>query len=88
MSQSFMMEIAAVLVGISSGYLKVVTKIYAADVTVVHDFFGGARHENAPFVQDVGAVHNFERFADVVVGDEHAYAAFLEVGYKVANISN
>ncbi len=45
---------------------------------VVGHFGAGAFVEDGAVVDEVGAVHEFQGFADVVVGDEDAEAAFAE----------
>ena len=43
------------------------------------EFFGGAMFEDLAFEEQIGPVGDGERLVDVVVGDQDADAAFLEV---------
>jgi len=57
-----------------------------ADVLVAHDIGRRALHEHLAFVDDVSAVDDVERFADIVIGDQHADAAILQMAHKLANV--
>ena len=55
-------------------------EVGAAGHGVFGDFAGRARHADAAFADDVGAIGDFQGFTDVVVGDQHADAVSLELG--------
>ena len=69
-----------------SGNPEVVAKIDAPYIFVFDHVIRRAGHEHLAVVQDIGTVDNFERFAPVMVRDQHANPAFLEVGNEVADI--
>src|SRR6056297_700819 len=71
-----------------SGDAEIVAEIDPADVLVFHHFIRGARHQNLPVMQDIRAIHDFERFAHIVIGDQHADPAFPEIGNEVSDIPN
>ena len=52
---------------------------------VRHHFLGGALHQQLAIVQDIGAVDNLECLTHIVVGNQHADAAVLQVGDEVAD---
>src|SRR5690554_2971529 len=54
-------------------------EIDLAYALVVDDLFGLAAREHRAVAEDVGMVADAQRLAYVVVGDEYADAAFLEV---------
>src|SRR5205085_4198105 len=54
-------------------------EINPAHVTVADDFGGGAFLQHLSFMDDVGAVDDLQRIAHIVVGDEHADAAILQM---------
>src|ERR1700676_2496015 len=62
---------------------EALAQIDPADALVGHDLLGRALHEHAALVEDVGAVDDLKRLAHVVVGDEHADAAVLEMRHEV-----
>ena len=39
-------------------------------------------------VQDIGAIHDLERLADIVIGDQHADAAAFQVMDLAANLAH
>ena len=39
-------------------------------------------------MHDVGPIHDAQRFADVVIGDEHADAAFFEMKNDLLNVAD
>ena len=67
---------------------EALAEVNAFDLGVVAEFLGGASAEDAAFIDDVGAIGDGEGFADVVVGDEHADAAVLQVGDEVADLAH
>ena len=46
------------------------------------DIGGGAFHQNMTVVQDIGAVHDLEGFAHIVVRDQHADPALRQVAHR------
>ena len=54
------------------------------DPLVGHDVVGLPLAQDGTVVQDVGAVDDVQRIADVVVGDQDAEATLLEVRDEVA----
>src|SRR5882672_9452595 len=57
---------------------KVLTEIDFPDVLIINNLARGARGEHPAFVDDVRAVADAERLADIVVGDEDADATLLQ----------
>ncbi len=45
-------------------------------------------HQDHAVMNDIGAVHDIEGIADIVVGDEDAEAAVLQVNDEVANFGD
>ena len=64
---------------------EVLSKIDAAHIFIVHDFFGSARHQDRAVVQDIGAINDLEGLTHVVVGYQNADSAILELRDKVAD---
>ena len=62
-------------------HLELVAEVDFAGEGVFGDFARGAGDDDFALADDVGAVGGFEGFADVVVGDKDADAAFLEAGH-------
>src|SRR3546814_16887913 len=67
---------------------KPFAQVNAADVLVGDDFVWGAFHQHYPVVDDVGAVDDLQGLAHVVVGDQHADTAVLQVGHQVADVAD
>ena len=44
--------------------------------------------QHLPAIDDAGAIHDIQRFAHVVVGDQHADAAFLEIDHQMPDIGD
>ncbi|KAG1243613.1 hypothetical protein G6F65_022297 [Rhizopus arrhizus] len=59
-------------------HAEVLAQIDAAHGRIAHDFVGVAVGQHLAFADDVGAVADAQRFAHVVVGDQHADAAALQ----------
>src|SRR5204863_8924643 len=57
---------------------EVFAKIHPANVVIVNDLLGMPGGEHRTFVDDVGAIADAERLANVMVCDEHTDAALLE----------
>ena len=68
--------------------LKRSPEVDAADVFVCHHFLRAAFHQYLAVVHDVGAVDDFQRLAHVMVGDQHADAAVLEMADQVADFAH
>ena len=51
-----------------------------------HDFVGVAFHQDLTIMKDIGAIHDIQRFANVMIGDQHADSAILEMDDQVANV--
>ena len=66
--------------------LEVAAQVFLAHVGVVGHLFGGAVVEHTAFVEEVGAVGDAEGLVDVVVGDEDADVAVLEVCDDVLDV--
>ena len=52
------------------------------------DVVGRALHEHAPGVDDIGAVDEAERLAHIMVRDQHADAAALEVAHQLLDVAH
>src|ERR1700741_3541370 len=63
-------------------------QIHAAHVSVADDLRRRALLHPLALVQDVGAVDDLERVAHIVVGDEHADAAALQMLDEVADLAD
>ena len=68
--------------------LEVVAQVNALDLGVAAQFARRTLAEDAALRNDVGAVGDAERFADVVVGDEHADAAVFQIKDYLLQIEN
>ena len=62
-----------------SAQRETLAEVDAADIDIVTQLVRGSGAEDAPLGDDVGAVGDAEGLADVVVGDQNADAAGLEV---------
>ena len=61
-------------------------EVLGADVFVRRQGFRRPLLEDRPFIQEVGPVRDGEGLADVVVGDDHADVAVLELGDDVLDV--
>ena len=59
-------------------HAEIFTQVHPAYAVIIDNFVGVPRGEYRAVVQDVGSVADAERFAHVVVGDQHPDRAFLE----------
>ena len=59
----------------ASNDAKILAQIDAPNRFVAYDFIGGAGHENFAVMQNVGAIDDFQRLADIVIRDQNAKAA-------------
>src|SRR6476661_6742252 len=62
--------------------LEVFAQVHAAHGVVAGQVFGGAGFEQLAFEEQISAVHDAESGLHVVVGDEHADVAVLELGHN------
>src|SRR6185295_18754082 len=69
-------------------HAEVLAEVDAANVVVLDDFFGPAAGEYCALVDDVGAVADAQRFTHVVVGDQHADAALLEIADDALDVEH
>ena len=60
-----------------SGNAEIVTQINPAHIFVFHDFVGFARHQHLAVMQNISPINDFERFTNIVIGDQNADPAFL-----------
>ena len=51
------------------GNFEIVTEVHAAHIFVLDDFFRRARHEHLAIMQNIGAIHNFQCFSNVMISD-------------------
>jgi hypothetical protein len=64
----------------SSGLeLEAFAQIQPADILVGDQISGRAGEQHAAVIDDVGAIDDIERLADIVIGDQHADAALLQL---------
>src|SRR5690625_789663 len=67
---------------------ETLAEIDAAHIGVGDDLSGGAIHQNLAIMQDIGAVDDLERLAHIMVGDQHADAAVLQMADKGAELAD
>ena len=74
--------------GLGQAFLEdeVAAEVFFAYVGVVGEGARGAFLEDGAFVEEVGAIGDAEGLAHVVVGDEDADVAFLELPYDVLDV--
>lgn len=58
---------------------EILAQIDAAHVFVLHHLVGAARHQHPSIVKDISPINDFQRFPDVVIGDQNADTAFLQM---------
>src|SRR5690606_29105237 len=63
-------------------------KIEPPDILVADDVGRLALHQHRAVMNDDGVVYEFERLAHIVIGDEHADAAILQMGDEIADIAD
>src|SRR5690606_33902850 len=63
-------------------------QIQTPDVWVVHDILRPPLHEHLARIDDVGAVGQAERLADIVVGDQDADAAVGKVTHQLLDVAD
>ena len=64
---------------------EAVAEIDAPDLVVRDDIGGRALHQHGALVDDAGAVDDVERLPHIVIREQHADAAVLEVGDEIAD---
>ena len=67
---------------------ETLTQIDPPDLVVRDDFARAAAHQHGAFVDDIGPVDEVERLANIMVGDQHADTAFLELANQLADVGN
>lgn len=50
---------------------EALTEIDAPDIFIAHHFIGCAGFYDGAVMQNIGAIDDLERFADIVIGDQH-----------------
>ena len=55
-------------------------KIDPTYILILDDIFGGAAHQYMAIMQDVGTVHDFQRFPNIVVCDQDTEGAIVAPG--------
>src|SRR5205823_4228700 len=63
-------------------------EIEPAHVGIGDDLLGAALGENLSSIDDIGAVGEAERLADIMVGDQDADAAIGEMAHQLLNIAD
>src|SRR5579872_6583578 len=63
-------------------------EIKPSDIGIADDLVRGALGENFPRIDDVGAVGEAERLADIVIGDQDADAAIGEVPDEILDVAD
>ena len=62
---------------------EILAEVDTAHVFIRHHVIRSARHQHLPIVQNVSAVHDFERFAHIVVRNQDADATFFQIGDQI-----
>src|SRR5205085_3694889 len=65
---------------------ETLAQIEAADILVGDEGLGAAGEQDLAAIDDAGAVDDVERLADIVIGDQDADVAILEIPDQVANV--
>ncbi len=60
-----------------SRYAKVFAQIHASDIIVLNNLRGCSGHQYMALMKDISPVHDLERLAHVVIGDQHADTPFF-----------
>src|SRR6056297_3984797 len=71
-----------------SGDAETLTQIDAPHGFVTNDLVRRSGHDDRSVMQDIGAVDDLEGLTHVVIGDQNADAARLEVGHEVSDIAH
>jgi hypothetical protein len=67
---------------------EILAQINLPDVFIINDFVRTTSRKDAALVEDVGVIADTQRFANVVVGDQHADAALLEKADDLLDIEH
>ena len=65
---------------------EALAEIEPPHIGVRHQFGGRAGEQHAAVIDDVGAIDDIERLAHIVIGDQHADTAILQLPDQVANV--
>jgi hypothetical protein len=76
------------LKGKSGSEAEILAQIHLPDVFIINDFVRAASRKDASLVDDVGVVADPQRFANVVVGNQHPDVAFLEEADDLLDIEH
>src|SRR3546814_3788459 len=67
---------------------ETLAQIQAAHLGIGDEFGRRAGEQYLAVIDDAGAVDEVERLADIMVGDQHADAARLEIGDEIPNVAD
>jgi len=67
---------------------EALAEVQAPDFLVGDQRFGSTLEQDLAVVDDAGAVDDIERLADVMVGDEDADVALLELADELADVGD
>ena len=67
---------------------EALAEVEAPDLLVGDQRFGSTGEQDLSVVDDAGAVDDVERLADIVVGDEHADVAALQLAHQLADVGD
>src|SRR5579863_396530 len=81
-------ERRAAVLHAASSHAKIFAQIVTAHVGMVDDLVGRPFGQNMTAVDDIGAVDQTERLANIVIGDQHTDAATLEVTHQILNVAD
>src|SRR5436190_746477 len=74
--------------GLTGSQLEALAEVEAADILVGDERLGASGEEDLATVDDAGAVDDVESLADIVIGDQHADVAGLELDDEVADVGD
>src|SRR5436305_11663097 len=67
---------------------EALAEVEAPDLLVGDQRFGSTLEQHLTVVDDASAVDDVERLADIVVGDQNADVAVLELAHEVADVGD
>ena len=67
---------------------EIFAQINSPNGFIINDFIRPTSRQDTALVDDVGVIADAERFANIVVGDQHADVAFLEETNDLLDIQN
>src|ERR1700730_6459531 len=67
---------------------ETLAQIDAAHILMGHHFVRAALHQQLAIMHDVGAVDDLQRLANVVIGNQHAEAAILQMTHQVTDLAH